>query len=84
MWPQPALAKQVLEQEYVTVSGPDEARKAVRENLAIGADLIKIAIDAGAGDVWKSRCDALNRLLVTNAQHALALARNRLLGTVNR
>jgi hypothetical protein len=59
MWPQPALAKQVLEQEYVTVSGPDEARKAVCENLAIGADLIKIAIDAGAGDVWKSRCDAL-------------------------
>jgi hypothetical protein len=42
MWPQPALAKQVLEQEYVTVSGPDEARKAVREKLAIGADLIKL------------------------------------------
>jgi hypothetical protein len=84
MWPQPALAKQVLEQEYVTVSGPDEARKTVRENLAIGAGLIKIVIDAGAGDVWKSRCDALNRLLVTNGQHALALARNRLLGTVNR
>jgi hypothetical protein len=51
MWPQSALAKQVLEQEYVTVSGPDEARKAVRENLAIGVDLIKIIIDAGAGDV---------------------------------
>jgi imidazolonepropionase-like amidohydrolase len=55
MYLQPAVAKQILEQEFVTVSGPQEARKAVRENLAMGADLIKIVIDAGAGPFWKFR-----------------------------
>jgi imidazolonepropionase-like amidohydrolase len=55
MYLQPALAKQILEQEFVTVSGPEEARRAVRGNLAMGADLIKIAVDAGAGPFWKFR-----------------------------
>src|SRR5258708_19640509 len=55
MYLQPALAKQILEQEFVTVSGPEEARKAVRENLAIGANLIIIAIDSGAGPFCKLR-----------------------------
>lgn len=50
MWPQPALAKQVLEQEYVTVSGPDRSSQG-GSCLAIGADLIKIVIEAGTGDV---------------------------------
>jgi imidazolonepropionase-like amidohydrolase len=53
---QPGLAKPILEQEYITVSGPEEARTAVRENIAIGADLIKIAIGPlGAGPFWKFR-----------------------------
>ena len=39
---QSAVAAQILAQEFLTVSGPDQARVAVRENLAIGADLIKI------------------------------------------
>ena len=53
---QPAMAKQILEQEFITVSGPEEGRKAVRENLAIGADLIKIAVGPlGAGSFWKWR-----------------------------
>lgn len=52
---QPGIAKQILELEYVTVSGPDEARRAVRENLAIGADLIKVQMEAGAGQFWKFR-----------------------------
>lgn len=55
IWLQQALAKPILEQEYVTVSGPEEARKAVRENLAMGANLVKIVIDAGAGPLWKFR-----------------------------
>lgn len=55
MYLQPALAKPILEQEFVTVSGPEEARKAVRENLAMGANVIKIVIDAGAGPFWKFR-----------------------------
>jgi imidazolonepropionase-like amidohydrolase len=55
IWLLPALAKPILEQEYVTVSGPEEARKAVRENLAMGANLVKIVIGAGAGPLWKFR-----------------------------
>lgn len=55
IWLQPALAKPILEQEYVAVSGPEEARKAVRENLAMGANLVKIVVDAGAGPLWKFR-----------------------------
>lgn len=52
---QPGIAKQILDLEYITVSGPDEARRAVRENLAIGADLIKVQMEAGAGRFWKFR-----------------------------
>jgi imidazolonepropionase-like amidohydrolase len=37
------------------VSGLDQARAAVRENLAIGADLIKIAIDSDPGRNGKTR-----------------------------
>ena len=56
MYLQPALAKQVLEQEFLVVSGPDDARRAVRENVAIGADLIKIAIGPlGSGALWRFR-----------------------------
>jgi imidazolonepropionase-like amidohydrolase len=53
---QPALEKQILEQEFIAASGPEESRKAVRENLAIGADLIKIAVGPlGAGQFWRWR-----------------------------
>jgi imidazolonepropionase-like amidohydrolase len=37
------------------VSGPDQARAAVRENLAHGADLIKIVIDSDGPRNWKTR-----------------------------
>ena len=53
---QPAVAKQILDLEYIVVSGPEEARKAVRENIAIGADLIKIAVGPiGAGQFFQFR-----------------------------
>jgi imidazolonepropionase-like amidohydrolase len=52
---QPGIAKQILDLEYLTLSGPDEARRAVRENRAIGADLIKVQMEAGAGAFWKFR-----------------------------
>ena len=52
---QPGIAKQILDLEYLTVSGPDDARRAVRENVAIGADLIKVQMEAGAGAFWKFR-----------------------------
>ena len=41
----PAVAEQILDQEYLQVSSADEARKAVRENLLYGADLIKVVAD---------------------------------------
>jgi imidazolonepropionase-like amidohydrolase len=52
---QAGVSQKILEQEFLQVSGAEEARKAVRENLAVGADMIKIVVDAGAGPVWKFR-----------------------------
>jgi imidazolonepropionase-like amidohydrolase len=52
---QNGVSKEILEQEFLPVSGPDEARRAVRENLASGADFIKIVVDAGAGPTWQFR-----------------------------
>jgi imidazolonepropionase-like amidohydrolase len=52
---QAGVSQKILEQEFLQVSGAEEARKAVRENLAVGADMIKIVVDAGAGPVWKLR-----------------------------
>lgn len=42
----PAIAEQILDQEYLQVGSADSARKAVRENLSYGADLIKVVADA--------------------------------------
>lgn len=41
-----AVAEPILEQEFLQVSSADEARKAVREDLFYGADLIKVVADA--------------------------------------
>jgi imidazolonepropionase-like amidohydrolase len=52
---QNAVSKEIPEQEISPVTGPDEARRAVRENFANGGDLIKIVVDAGAGPTWEFR-----------------------------
>ena len=52
---QAGIADKILPLEFLTVSGPTEARKAVEENRAIGADFIKIVVDAGAGESWPIR-----------------------------
>lgn len=41
----PAITDQIVDQEYLQVGSPDSARKAVRENLLYGADLIKVVAD---------------------------------------
>jgi imidazolonepropionase-like amidohydrolase len=41
----PAVADQIVNQEFLQVGSADEARKAVRENLLYGADLIKVVAD---------------------------------------
>jgi imidazolonepropionase-like amidohydrolase len=38
----------IVQQEYVAISGPEEARRAVREALYAGADVIKVIVDAGS------------------------------------
>ena len=51
----PGMGTQILSQEFLMVSGPEQARAAVRENLASGADVIKIAIDSDPGRNGKTR-----------------------------
>jgi imidazolonepropionase-like amidohydrolase len=41
----PALAKGILQQEFLEVIGTDGARRAVKENLFYDVDLIKVAIE---------------------------------------
>ena len=40
----PALAEAILEQEFLSVDGPDEARRAVQKNLLYAVDVIKVTI----------------------------------------
>jgi imidazolonepropionase-like amidohydrolase len=42
-----AEAQKILEQEYVVVSGVEEARRAVRQAFYDGADLIKVIVNTG-------------------------------------
>jgi imidazolonepropionase-like amidohydrolase len=42
----PAVADAIVDQEFLQVGSADEARKAVREDLLYGADLIKAVADA--------------------------------------
>jgi imidazolonepropionase-like amidohydrolase len=41
----PTLAKTVLQQEFLQVTGPDGARQAVKDNLFYDVDVIKVAIE---------------------------------------
>jgi imidazolonepropionase-like amidohydrolase len=48
---QSEVARAIVEQEYVAINGPGEARGAVREALFAGADVIKVIVDAGSMEV---------------------------------
>ena len=41
----PALADAILNQEFLSFNGPDDARRAVRQNLFYDVDVIKVAVD---------------------------------------
>jgi imidazolonepropionase-like amidohydrolase len=41
----PAIAQKIIDLEFLSVGGPDEGRRAVRENLLYGADFIKVVAD---------------------------------------
>ncbi len=42
-----AATQKIIEQEYVTISGVEEARRAVRQAFYDGADLIKVIVNTG-------------------------------------
>jgi imidazolonepropionase-like amidohydrolase len=41
----PALADAIVNQEFLSFNGPEEARRAVRQNLFYDVDVIKVAVD---------------------------------------
>jgi imidazolonepropionase-like amidohydrolase len=70
----PATIEHLNQSELIPVSGPDEARRAVRENAGMGADVIKIVVDAGASRSGLKRYMPLEdaKAIVTDA-HRLGL-----------
>lgn len=70
----PAVADQIVDQEFLQVGSADEARKAVREDLLYGADLIKVVADAGnrfiTPDEMKAIVEEAHRAKVKVAVHA--------------
>ncbi len=44
----PELAREIVDLEYLPLSGPEAARRAVREALVAGADVIKVVMDVDA------------------------------------
>jgi len=72
-----AVAEPILEQEFLQVSSADEARKAVREDLFYGADLIKVVADADnrfvAPQEMKAIVEEAHRSGVKVAVHATSV-----------
>jgi imidazolonepropionase-like amidohydrolase len=70
----PPLLKPIIDAEFLPVNGPQEARRAVRENLAAGADFIKVVVDALPRvldlDEMKGIVDEAHRSGVKVAAHA--------------
>jgi imidazolonepropionase-like amidohydrolase len=70
----PAIADQIVDQEFLQVAGTDSARKAVRENLLYGADLIKVVADADnrfiSPDEMKAIVEEAHRAKVKVTVHA--------------
>ena len=70
----PAVSDQIIDQEFLQVGSADEARKAVRENLLYGADLIKVVADADnrfiTPEEMKAIVEEAHRAKVKVAVHA--------------
>lgn len=70
----PAVANEIVDQEFLQVGSADEARKAVRENLLYGADLIKVVADADnrfiTPEEMKAIVEEAHRAKVKVAVHA--------------
>jgi imidazolonepropionase-like amidohydrolase len=71
----PALAGAILEQEFRSINGPDQARQAVQDNLFYNVDVIKVAIEE---DISPAEMTAIveeaHRQQVKVAAHAVSTA----------
>jgi imidazolonepropionase-like amidohydrolase len=52
-------AQKIIEQEYVTLNGPDSARQAVRQALYDGANCIKVIVNGSPADVTLEEMKAI-------------------------
>jgi imidazolonepropionase-like amidohydrolase len=52
-------AQSIIEQEYVTLNGPESARQAVRQALYNGADCIKVIVNGSPADVTLDEMKAI-------------------------
>jgi imidazolonepropionase-like amidohydrolase len=61
----------IVRQEYIEISGPEAARRAVREALFAGADVIKVIVDAGSMEVDPADENAIieHRAIVDEIRH---------------
>lgn len=68
-------AQHLISEEYAVISGPDEARKAVRQALYDGADCIKVIVNTGprvlALDEMKAIVEEAHRVHKKVAAHAI-------------
>ncbi|HTS38156.1 MAG TPA: amidohydrolase family protein [Candidatus Solibacter sp.] len=71
-------AQKIIEQEYVTLNGPDSARQAVRQALYDGADCIKVIVNGSPANVtldeMKAIVDEAHTAGVKVAAHAIGKA----------
>jgi imidazolonepropionase-like amidohydrolase len=66
-----ASAMPIVAQEYVGVSGPAEARRAVDEAVFAGADLIKVIVDTGIREDYTAVLDqSVLEAIVDEAHHS--------------
>jgi imidazolonepropionase-like amidohydrolase len=70
----PAVSAPIVDQEFLQVGSADEARRAVREDLLYGADLIKVVADADQRymiqEEMKAIADEAHRSKIKVAVHA--------------
>ncbi len=70
-----ADAQKLVEQEYVVISGVEDARRAVRQAFYDGADLIKVIVNTGPRvvslDEMKTIVEEASRVRRTVAAHAI-------------
>jgi imidazolonepropionase-like amidohydrolase len=71
---QTPAAKEIIAQEYVVISGAEEARRAVRDALYAGADVIKIIVNTGPRvlnvDEVRTIVEEAHRVHIKVAAHA--------------